>query len=107
LEYLSRDTFFYLLTMQAQMMLQQSIEQYSMLDLANLVLEECWDICFDRNLTRAELATGGVTHAKSQKMDACARKCVGRHFEVMKLMIESRELRMREEAQGLPPGSLS
>ncbi|KPA74754.1 putative mitochondrial hypothetical protein [Leptomonas pyrrhocoris] len=93
--------------MQAQMALQQSMEQYIMLDFANIVLEQCWDTCYDRNLTRAELASGDIPDVKFQKMDACARKCVGRHFEVMKLMMESREIRAKEEAQGLAPGTLS
>lgn len=77
-----------------------------MLDFANVLLEQCWDICYDRNLTRAELASGDLPDTKIQKMEACGRKCVARHFEVMKLMLESRELRMKEQMQGLPPGSL-
>ncbi|KPI90643.1 hypothetical protein ABL78_0239 [Leptomonas seymouri] len=93
--------------MQAQMALQQSVEQYSMLDLANTVLEQCWDICYNRNLTREELALGDTPDSKLQKMEACSRKCVARHFEVMKLMMESREIRAKEELQGLAPGTLS
>lgn len=83
--------------MQATMAMQQAMEQYVMLDFANVLLEQCWDICYDRNLTRAELAAGAVPEAKDHKMDACARKCVARHFEAMKLMQESREMQAAGE----------
>lgn len=92
--------------MQAQMMIGQAFEQQLMLDLANRVLEQCWDICYDRNLSRQELVAGELPEAKLSKMEACQRKCVARHFEVMKLMNETREMREKEAMMGLPPGSL-
>lgn len=85
--------------MQATMAMQQAMEQYIMLDFANGMLEQCWDICYDRNLTRDELASSAIPEAKFQKMDACARKCVARHFEVMKLMLANREMLARGEIQ--------
>ncbi|TPP49118.1 Tim10/DDP zinc finger family protein [Leishmania donovani] len=93
--------------MQAQMMLGQALEHYSMMDFANLVLEQCWDICYDSQLTRPELAGGELPDVKVQKMDACARKCVARHFEVLTLLSATRELREKERMQGLPPGTLT
>ncbi|KEG12872.1 hypothetical protein DQ04_01361020 [Trypanosoma grayi] len=93
--------------MQGQMMIMQAMERYAMFDLANDVLEQCWDICYDRNLTRKELVEGDLPDSKLRKMEACQRKCIARHFEVMKLMNEARELREKEALQGLPPGSLS
>lgn len=87
-------------------MLMQAMERYGMLDLANSALEQCWDICYDRNLTRHELVEGVLPDAKLQKMEACQRKCIARHFEVMRLMNASREQREKEMLQGLPPGSL-
>ncbi|EAN89189.1 hypothetical protein C3747_31g1214c [Trypanosoma cruzi] len=93
--------------MQGQMMVMHAMEHYSMLDLANDVLEKCWNICFDVNLTRKELVEGDLPDSKLRKMEACQRKCIARHFEVMKLMNGARELREKEALQGLPPGSLS
>ncbi|CAJ1017662.1 Tim10/DDP family zinc finger containing protein, putative [Leishmania shawi] len=93
--------------MQAQMMLGQALEHYTMMDFANLVLEQCWDICYDSQLTRPELAGSELPDVKVQKMDACARKCVARHFEVLSLLSATRELRERERMQGLPPGTLT
>ncbi|CUI14102.1 zinc finger protein, putative, partial [Bodo saltans] len=92
--------------MQAQMIIGQAFEQFVMLDLSNRVLENCWDVCFDKNITRKELVAGDIEDAKLRKMDACQRKCIARHFEVMKLMNESREMREREAMMGLPPGAL-
>ncbi|KAG5498520.1 hypothetical protein JKF63_02806 [Porcisia hertigi] len=93
--------------MQAQMMVGQALEHYAMMDFANTVLEQCWDICYDRQLTRAELTANELADVKVQKMDACARKCVARHFEVMTLLSATRELREKERIQGLPPGTLT
>ncbi|EPY31081.1 hypothetical protein STCU_03603 [Strigomonas culicis] len=78
------------------MLIHQSMEQYTMLDYANHVLEQCWDICYDKNVTREELTAGDLSDGKTQKMDACARKCVARQFEVMRLMNESRQQREQE-----------
>lgn len=89
------------------MALNEGIEQYMMLEFANTSLEQCWDVCYDRNITRDELVRGDVEDSKGQKMAACARKCVARHFEVLKLLSESRELREKEAMQGLAPGTLS
>lgn len=88
------------------MIVGQAFEQQVMLDLANRVLGQCWDICFETNLTRKELVDGEIPDAKTQKMSACQRKCVARHFEVLKLMTETREMREKEAMMGLPPGSL-
>ncbi|KAH8606958.1 Tim10 DDP family zinc finger [Trypanosoma vivax] len=93
--------------MQAQMALMQSMERYTMLDLSFGVLEQCWDICYDRNLAFRELADGSISESKLNKMEACQRKCIARHFEVMRLMNGAREQRDKEMMQGLPPGSLS
>ncbi|CAJ1005971.1 putative Tim10/DDP family zinc finger containing protein [Leishmania naiffi] len=93
--------------MQAQMMLGQALEHYTMMDFANLVLEQCWDICYDSQLTRPELAGSELPDVKVQKMDACARKCVARHFEVLSLLSATRELREKERMQGLAPGTLT
>ncbi len=87
-------------------MIGQAFEQYVMLDFANRVFTQCWDVCYDRNLTRTELATGDLSDDKLKKMSACQHKCVARSFEVMKLMNESRMLREREAVQGLAPGTL-
>jgi hypothetical protein len=92
--------------MQGQMMIGQAFEQYTMLDLANRTFTQCWDVCYDRNLTQSELTSGDISHEKLKKMSACQHKCVARSFEVMKLMNESRVLREKEQVQGLPPGSL-
>lgn len=89
------------------MMLGMALEQFAMSDFAVEVQEKCWDICFDKNLTRSQLVAGDLPDATQQKMDNCARKCVARSFEIMKLMSESRELREKEAMQGLAPGTLS
>lgn len=70
-------------------MLAQAMEQYMMLDLANGVLAQCWDVCYERNLTREELVKPTAVTDKTEKMEACARKCVNREFEVIRLMNES------------------
>lgn len=79
------------------MLFQQMMQQYSMLDYANRVLEQCWDICYERNVTREELTAGDLSDSGTQKMDACARKCVARQFEVMRLIHESNAQREQEE----------
>lgn len=89
------------------MMLAEAAEHYTRIDLANLFLGQCWDICYDRQLTRAELASGELPDTKVQKMEACARKCVARHFEALELMNATRELREKEQMQGLAPGTLT
>lgn len=81
------------------MILGQAVEQFAMMDYANITLEQCWDMCYNRNLTRQELVGGDILDPKIQKMNACARKCVARNFEVMKLMMESREAREKEMMQ--------
>lgn len=86
------------------MLIQRSMEQYTMLDYANHVLEQCWDICYDKNVTREELTAGDLADSKTQRMDACARKCVAREFEVMRLMNEAREIRQQEEMANMAPG---
>lgn len=78
-----------------------------MMDCWNGFMEQCWDICYDRNLTRQELVEGSSPDAKLLKMDNCARKCMARHFEVLQLSTLSRELREKEQMQGLAPGTLS
>ncbi|KAK7201855.1 Tim10/DDP family zinc finger containing protein [Novymonas esmeraldas] len=93
--------------MQAQMMIGEALEHYMMIDFANGTLQQCWDICYDSPLTRADLATGAVPSAIEQKMDACGRKCVARQFEAMMLLSGAVEMRQKEEELGVPPGSLS
>lgn len=68
-----------------------------MLDFANVMLGHCWEICYERNLTREELAKADIPDTKILKMEACARKCVNREFEVLRLMNESRSAQEREE----------
>lgn len=92
--------------MQAQMLIGQAFEQHVMLDLANRMFTNCWDICYDKNLMREELIKGDISDAQMTKMSDCQRKCIARHFEAIKLMNESRILREKEAMQGLPPGSL-
>ncbi|CCW68516.1 unnamed protein product [Phytomonas sp. Hart1] len=87
--------------MQAQMVAGRAIEQFCKKEFANLTLGQCWEVCYDRNLSRAELASGEVAEAKVSKMDACARKCVSRNFEVMRLIMESRETREKEAIQAM------
>lgn len=92
--------------MQNQMVVGQAFEQHVMLDLANRLMTQCWDICYDKNLSRQELIDGDIPESKSKKMEACQRKCIARHFEVLKLMNEAREMREKEAMLGLPPGTL-
>lgn len=89
---------------QQQLVIGQAMENLVMVDLANGVLSHCWDICFDRPLSRTDFLA--PTAEKLAKSDACQRKCVARHFEAMTVMNDARELREREAAMGLPPGSL-
>ena len=88
------------------MVIGQALEQQIMLDLGNRVLGQCWDVCYENNLTKAQLVEGTVDDSQQKQMDACRRKCIARHFEVLKLMIESREIREKEAQLGLAPGSL-
>ena len=88
------------------MIIGQAFEQYVMLDFANRMFTQCWDICYDSRLNRAELCSGDLADEKLKKMSACQHKCVARSFEVMKLMNESRTLREKEAMQGLAPGTL-
>lgn len=85
--------------MNSQMAFAQTAEQYGMMDFMNIVMKQCWDVCYDRNLNREELATSNIPYSKSERMDACGRKCVAREFEVMILMMETREERDREMMQ--------
>ncbi|CCW60214.1 unnamed protein product [Phytomonas sp. EM1] len=87
--------------MQAQMVAARAIEQFCKMEFSNMTLEQCWDICYDRNLSREELVSGEILDSKITKMDACARKCVARNFEVMKLIMESREKRDKEALQAM------
>ena len=84
----------------------QAFGQFSMIDLSHKFLTNCWDICADRRLSREELSNSLISDSKAQSVDACFRKCIARHFEVVSLVNESRELREKEAMQGLPTGTL-
>ncbi|CAD2217038.1 hypothetical protein AGDE_04518 [Angomonas deanei] len=92
--------------MQTQFAIYQAVEQFSMLDLMNHHLANCWDICYEKNLTAAELVAS-LPDEKTQQMDACGRKCMARHFEVMRMLVEATARREKEEMLQLEPGSLS
>jgi Uri superfamily endonuclease len=88
------------------MEMYQSLQTTSRLDMGQRVAQQCWDVCFDSTLTKEELA-GGLSEERVKKLGKCEKKCVARHFEVMNLMINSRQQREKEAALGLPPGSLA
>ena len=90
----------------AQMEMFQSMQATSRQDMAQRLARQCWDVCYGNTLTREELV-GGLSEERIKKLGKCEKKCVARHFEVMNLMINSRQQREKEAALGLPPGSLS
>eukprot|EP00796_Vickermania_ingenoplastis_P011378 gene11378-7884_t len=91
-----------------QMLIAQAAQDSQMSSVGSSVLRQCWEICGHRHLTREELiSVQGVPDATLQAITACNRKCIARQFEVMDLMLTTRELREKEMMQGLPPGTLT
>lgn len=91
---------------QPPMAVGQAMESLINADLAARFLSNCWDVCYDRQLTRDELVKGTFTDVRTKDFSKCQHKCIARHFEVMKHMNTSREQREKETAMGLAPGSL-
>lgn len=93
--------------MNAQMMVGQMLEHSVMVDFSFRIMDLCWDECYDKQLKRDELKKGEIDEAREKVMAKCHSRCINRSFEVMKLMMQSREQREKEAMLGLPPGGLS
>lgn len=91
-----------------QMAISQSAQAAEFNAMSKSILLPCWRICGDRHLTREHLTDPqGVPDPIVQQVNACSRKCIARHFEVLQLMMDTRELREKEMIQGLAPGTLT
>lgn len=91
-----------------QMAIQQSAQAAEFNDFSSSVLLSCWNTCGDKHITRDDLIhPEGLSDTLSQKVSACNRKCIARHFEVLQLMMDVRALREKEMMQGLAPGTLT
>jgi hypothetical protein len=92
--------------MQAQMQMMQMMQDAGKNDFALQMIEQCWDVCYAKQLTRDDLVGGVVPEARMKQFTKCQNKCVARHFEVLNLMLKARQQREREAAMGLPPGPI-
>lgn len=89
-------------------MLLGEIVQQAEFEKARSILMPCWRICGDEHLNRNQLIDPfGVSDELSNKIGACSRKCIARQFEVLELMMNTRQLREKETIQGLAPGTLT
>ena len=84
----------------------QAFETAMMMDLGYRVLEQCWDVCYDSKFERKELTSGDISQKKLEQASTCQTRCITRHYEVMKLIMEFTEQRQKEQALGLAPGTL-
>eukprot|EP00758_Cryptobia_borreli_P012552 Tbor_TRINITY_DN5754_c1_g3::TRINITY_DN5754_c1_g3_i6::g.20828::m.20828 len=78
-----------------------AMQMQLMNDMHNKFNSECWDVCFDQNLTRKELATQALALdvTKQRQMDNCQKRCMGRHFEVMFMLVGGRIDREMQQIQ--------
>ena len=92
---------------QAQMQIQMALQERIAGDIQGKYTRQCWDVCYDSRLDAKQLSTATVSDEQIKEMSKCQHKCIARHFEVMRLMNSAREQREKEQALGLPPGSLN
>jgi hypothetical protein len=93
--------------MQGEMIVGQALQNYLHKDLTYKVLESCWQNCYHDQVDAKELAKGEIEKDKLRQMNKCHSRCISRHFEVMKMLNDTREQRERDLAMGLPPGTSS
>lgn len=75
------------------MQVQQAMQLQMTFGMAGEFNEKCWHTCYSKNVSREELLQpGGVVgdDAKMKQLQRCQRRCIGRNFEVMRLVIEGR-----------------
>ena len=75
------------------MQVQQAMQLQMTFGMAGEFNEKCWNTCYSKNVTREELLKPGgvaVDEVKMKQLQRCQRRCLGRHFEVMRMVIEGR-----------------
>lgn len=91
---------------QMQAVVGPAMENFVGDDLMGKVMRNCFVMCVDVEVSREQLSKAAVPdtfHAQSAK---CQKRCIGRHFEVMKLQAVARERREKEQAMGMAPFQL-
>lgn len=88
------------------MIMMPAIEAYVSSDLTRRVIDHCWDLCYDSEITRDMLIAGRMPDDVRSSALKCQKRCVGRSFEVMKLQMIARERREKEQALGMQPFEL-